>query len=292
MPMHSLENEVIRLQVSEHGAELQSIYHKEQQKEYLWQGDDTYWGRRSPVLFPIVGKLVSNTYYVKGREYHLSQHGFARDMNFELVEQTHDKLKFILKANEKTMMVYPYDFKLSISYKLDGSKVSVRYKVYNYSSELMYFSIGAHPAFNTNLSDRGIEDFYLDFGKDMTLVSKTLDKEVGLINSEERTIVENQSKLDLNYGLFKQDALIFEDVQRVALKNKENDHEIRMSFEQFPLLGVWTQMKEPNCPFVCIEPWFGLADHVGSPKELVDKAYIQSLYPDDKFVATWSIELV
>lgn len=288
--MHSLENEVLKIIVSEHGAELQSIYNKQNGREYLWQGDGAYWNRKSPILFPIVGKLANNTYYVKGRDYHLTQHGFARDMEFECVEHTKDKLRFILKANEKTMALYPYDFKLSVSYRLEQNKLIVKYKVYNNSSELMYFSVGAHPAFNTDLSENGIEDYYLDFYKDVTLKTKMIDQEVGLLSHDEKLIVDNASKLDLNYDLFAQDALIFEGVQKVALKNKVNDQEVVMDLTGFPLLGVWTSRKAPKCPFICLEPWYGVADRVGGPRELVDKDYIQSLLPDSKFRSVLSLE--
>lgn len=283
--MHFLENDQLKVIVSEHGAELQSIYHKKRDKEFLWQGDSTYWNRKSPVLFPIVGKLSQNTYYVKGREYHLSRHGFARDMEFELVEQSKDKLKFILKANEQTMAVYPYEFKLSISYRLVDNQIVVKYKVYNNSSQLMYFSLGAHPAFNTNLTENGIEDYYLDFMKKVTLKTKVMDPEVGLLTRDEELVVDNASTLDLRYDLFKYDTLIFEGIDRVKLKNRVNDEEILLEFPDFPLLGIWTSKLAPKCPFIAIEPWHGVADYVGEPRELVDKPYIQSLLPNHKFKA-------
>lgn len=289
--MHTLENDVLKIKVSEHGAELHSIYNKNVEKEYLWQGNPVYWERRSPILFPIVGKLANNSYFVKGREYHLTQHGFARDLDFKLIEKSDNKLKFLLKANEKTMLVYPYDFKLTVSYRLDGSKLSVKYKVYNNSSELMYFSLGAHPAFNTNLTENGIEDYYLDFGKEMNLKTKVFDNEVGLVSREEKIILENNNSLDLKYYMFKNDALIFEDINNVSLKNKVNEEEININCEGFPLLGVWTKITKDKCPFLSIEPWYGMADYVGQPKELRNKDYIQSVYPDDKFVAKYSIEI-
>lgn len=284
--MHTLENEVLKVLISEHGAELQSIYHKENEREYLWQGEESCWIRRSPILFPIVGKLANNTYYVKGRDYHLTRHGFARDLNFEVVEKRKNYVKFMLRANDKTMLIYPFDFKLTVSYRLEINKLTVKFKVYNNSSELMYFSLGAHPAFNTNLSEKGIEDYYLDFGESKTLNTKIIDKEVNLLTREEKVIIENKDKLDLSYSMFDNDALIFENINSVTLKNKINNQEVVMNCQSFPLMGIWTNAK---CPFICIEPWYGLADYTGSPKELRDKDYIQSVYPDDKFVAKYSL---
>jgi galactose mutarotase-like enzyme len=289
--MHIIENDVLKIEVSNHGAEVQSIFHKGHQKEYLWQGDSKYWARRSPILFPIVGRLANNTYYHKGRDYHLMQHGFARDLDFEVVEKRNDYIKFMLKANEKTMSVYPFEFKLTISYKLIDNKLSVKYKVYNNNCDLMYFSIGAHPALNTNLSENGIEDYYLEFDENKSIKTKLLDKEVSLVSKNEKLIVDNSDKLDLKYSLFNDDALILEGIKSVTLKNKLNKEQIKMTFESFPLLGIWTTLKVPKCPFICLEPWHGMADYVGGPREIVDKAYIESLYPDDKFCALYTIEI-
>lgn len=289
--MHTLENGVLKISISEHGAEVQSIYNKNSNKEYLWQGAKTYWSRRSPILFPIVGKLANNTYYVKGKDYHLTRHGFARDMNFEVVEKRDNYIKFKLKANEQTMLIYPYNFKLTVSYRLEENKLTTKFKVYNNSSELMYFSIGAHPAFNTNLSDKGIEDYYLDFEEVKTLKTKVIDTEVSLVTKEEAIVMENQDKLNLRYAMFENDALIFDNIDKVTLKNNINDEEIKLTCYNFPLMGLWTSKNDGKCPFICIEPWYGMADYAGGPREISDKAYIQSVFPDDKFVSKYTLEI-
>lgn len=280
--MHILENDVLKIVISKRGAEVQSIFNKKKEKEYLWQGDSKYWDRKFPILFPIVGKLASNTYYVKGRNYHLTRHGFARDMDFEIIEKSNHYVKFLLKANEETMYVYPYNFKLTVSYRLEGEKLTIKYKVYNYSSSLMYFSIGAIPVFNTNLSEAGIEDYYLDFTENKTLKAKVIDTEVGLVKKEERLIVDNKDRLDLQYSLFDDDLLIFENINQVTLRNKINDDSIKLTHD-FPLLGVWTSRKSPKCPFIALEPLHGMSDYVGIPQEISDKAYIQSVLPNGKF---------
>ncbi|HEY8365444.1 MAG TPA: aldose 1-epimerase family protein [Haloplasmataceae bacterium] len=289
--MHILENDVLKVVLSEHGAELQSIYNKVNQKEYLWQGDPTYWARRSPILFPIVGKLANNTYYHKGRDYHITKHGFARDMDFEVIERSQHYVKFMLKANEQSMLVYPFNFKLTVSYRLEMNKLTIKYKVYNNSDYLMYFSIGAHPAFNTNLSEKGIEDYYLDFEENKTLITKLIDKEVGLLSKEEKMILEKQSILPLSYDLFSLDTIILENINKVTLKNNINDEEIKISCFNFPILALWTSQKAKNCPFISIEPWYGLPDYVGIPQEISDKDYIQSVYPNDKFRTMYTIEI-
>ncbi len=289
--MHTLENAVLKVTISNHGAEVQSIYHKGNEKEYLWQGDENCWSRRSPILFPIVGKLANNTYFVKGSDYHLTRHGFARDMDFEIVEGRDDYVKFMLKANEQTMLIYPYNFKLTVSYRLEGHKLTTKFKVYNNSSGLMYFSIGGHPTFNTNLSEKGIEDYYIAFDEEKTLKTKVMDKEVNLLKKEDKVIMENQDQLNLRYALFDDDVLIFDNINSLTLKNHINDEEIKMQCYNFPLLGLWTSDKGAKCPYLSIEPLNGIPDYVGGPIEISDKPYIQSVYPDDKFVAKYTLEI-
>ena len=144
--MQILENEVLTIEVSGHGAELQSI--RKGSVEYLWQGDPTYWGRRSPVLFPIVGSVWEKRFRVDGQEYELGQHGFARDMDFSLVHHTGNEVRYRLESTDETMSKFPYPFVLEIAYRLDGNKLDVIWDVVNPSLKPIYFQIGAHPAFN------------------------------------------------------------------------------------------------------------------------------------------------
>ena len=144
--MQTLKNDVLAVRVAEHGAELQSI--KKGATEYLWQGDPAFWGRRSPVLFPIVGSVWEKRYRVDGVEYELGQHGFARDMEFELVAQTEAELRYRLQSTEGTLKKYPYQFILEIAYRLHGNSLDVVWEVTNPSNDKeLHFQIGAHPAF-------------------------------------------------------------------------------------------------------------------------------------------------
>ena len=142
-----LENDCLAIEVSTFGAELQSIRDKATGFEYLWYGDKTYWGRRSPVLFPIVGKVWEGRMRYQGAEYLLSQHGFARDMEFELVSETETEVRYRLVSTEETLKKYPYQFVLEIAYRLHDNKVDVIWEVTNPSDKDICFQIGAHPAF-------------------------------------------------------------------------------------------------------------------------------------------------
>ena len=122
--MQTLSNEVLTVNVSEQGAELQNII--KNGIEYLWQGDPAFWARRSPVLFPIVGSVWEGKYRVEGKEYALGQHGFARDMKFDLVEASQTEVRYRLVSSEETLKKYPYPFVLEIAYKLYDNKIDVK----------------------------------------------------------------------------------------------------------------------------------------------------------------------
>ena len=161
---YQIKNDVIKVQINSFGAELNSLQKIDEDIEYIWQGDSKYWARHSPILFPIVGRLKEDGYFYKNQKYSMSQHGFARDYEFEMIEKKDDFVEFRLIADEKSLEKYPFLFELSISYKLENSKLIISYKVKNSSDEKIYFSIGAHPAFNWPLQENEKkEDYFLEF---------------------------------------------------------------------------------------------------------------------------------
>lgn len=286
-----LENEQIIVEMKEQGAELTSIYHKGNQLEYLWNADPAFWGRHAPVLFPTVGKLINDTYYVSSKAYHLGQHGFARDRRFEVIEQTATSILFCLEADDKSKAIYPYAFALRIRYQLEENRVKVSYEVENTDNERIYFSIGAHPAFNVPLaSGENFEDYYLDFKVDEPL--ETLALEGAYRSGKVNKLVQKSAReLPLTYELFKKDALIFEGLiaNEISIRSRVSDHFVTVDFPDFPFVGVWTP--KPGAPFLCIEPWFGVADSVGDSVEIRDKAGIEHLDPEAIFGAEYTISI-
>ncbi|HDI4497299.1 TPA: aldose 1-epimerase family protein [Listeria monocytogenes] len=278
--MIKLENEVLLVEMKTAGAELTRIFHKDTGLEYLWNADSKFWGRHSPVLFPTVGRLVEDTYLVDGKPYHLGQHGFARDRDFQVIEQTEKSVRFELDADEDSLAVYPYKFKLSIIYTIEKNTVAVSYEVENTDNKRIYFSIGAHPAFNLPLTDgTTFEDYYLDFGTEENL--ETLCLEGPYRSGEIKKVVDKPAQyLPLSYDLFKNDALIFEALKQkeMTIKSDKTPHFVKVSFPEFPFVGVWTA--KPGTPFLCIEPWYGIADGAGESVELRDKAGIEHLEPE------------
>ncbi|HFK0654788.1 TPA: aldose 1-epimerase family protein [Listeria monocytogenes] len=287
--MIKLENEVLLVEMKTAGAELTRIFHKDTGLEYLWNADSKFWGRHSPVLFPTVGRLVEDTYLVDGKPYHLGQHGFARDRDFQVVEQTEKSVRFELDADEDSLAVYPYKFKLSIIYTIEKNTVAVSYEVENTDNKRIYFSIGAHPAFNLPLIDGAtFEDYYLDFGTEENL--ETLCLEGPYRSGEIKKVVDEAARyLPLNYDLFKNDALIFEALKQkeMTIKSDKTPHFVKVSFPEFPFVGVWTA--KAGTPFLCIEPWYGIADGAGKSVELRDKAGIEHLEPEAVFASEYEI---
>ncbi|EAD3309580.1 aldose 1-epimerase family protein [Listeria monocytogenes] len=287
--MIKLENEVLLVEMKTAGAELTRIFHKDTGLEYLWNADSKFWGRHSPVLFPTVGRLVDDTYLVDGKQYHLGQHGFARDRDFQVIEQTENMVRFELDADEDSLAIYPYKFKLSIIYTIEKNTVAVSYEVENTDNKRIYFSIGAHPAFHLPLTDgTTFEDYYLDFVTEENL--ETLCLEGPYRSGEIKKIIDEPARyLPLSYDLFKNDALIFEALKQkeMTIKSDKTPHFVKVSFPEFPFVGVWTA--KPGTPFLCIEPWYGIADGAGESVELRDKAGIEHLEPEAVFASEYEI---
>ncbi|MFW3412348.1 aldose 1-epimerase family protein [Aliarcobacter butzleri] len=280
---YEIKNSFIKAQIKSFGAELNSLKKCDENFEYIWQANSKYWARYSPVLFPIVGRLKEDSYFYKNKKYSLSQHGFARDKEFEVVQNEANFIEFRLKSDEKSLEFYPFFFELDIGYKLDKNSLIVSYKVKNKSDEKMYFSIGAHPAFNTQVGD------FLEFENIKTTKRYFLD-EKGLIYKNEDLNLEN-SKLCLDKDLFKDDALVFNDsnIKQITLKNIENKSKVKVKFDNFPYLGIWS--KPNDASFVCIEPWFGVADEENANQKIEDKKGILSLEKEEEFFCFYTIEV-
>ena len=290
--MHSLENQLLCIKIHDKGAELHSIYEKKEKLEYLWQGDEKFWPRHAPVLFPIVGKVNGNVYKVCGMEYSLPQHGLARDLDFKLIEEDSHSLLFELAYSEETLKVYPYKFKFRIGYQLTENTLKIKYRVINQDDRDIYFSLGAHPGFNCPLySEEKFEDYYLEFEENESVHTMCLN-EKGYFKRETKSLLNNEKKIALNYDLFKDDALVFKNLksQSICLKGSKNSKGLEVNFKGFPFLGIWT--KNSGAPFVCIEPWYGHADFEDFNGEFKDKSGIVKLEKGKDFNAEMSISIL
>lgn len=290
--MITLENQYLVVTVSEKGAELTSVKNKENQIEYLWQGDPSFWKRQAPVLFPFVGRLKNDQYEYNHKTYHMSQHGFARDYTFNVTHQSESEVALELTANEATKENYPFDFRLTLTYSLEKQTVRVAYQVENLNhQEKMYFSIGGHPGFNIPLTNEtSFEDYYLSF---LPKRSRTVIPLKGsYLDLENRTLGQTNTDIALRRALFDQDALIYETKNKntFSIRSDKTPHGIAVSFENFPYVGIWSPAKQ-DAPLVCIEPWFGIADATDASGKLEEKMGIQLLEPNGQFNCHYDITI-
>jgi galactose mutarotase-like enzyme len=287
--LYTLENELCRIAVDTHGAELHSFVRKDLNGlEYIWPAEAAHWNRHAPVLFPIVGRLPQDTYQYRGQDYRLTQHGFARDQEFRLLHQGPAELTFELRDTEATRRHYPFAFALRISYRLAGPTLTIGWEVENPGADELLFSIGAHPAFRCPLlPEETFEDYEFVFDQPVTLQRHLLDG--GLLTGHTAPVLEQQTTLPLSYALFAQDALVFKhfDFTHLTLRSRRSGRAVRVRFDGFPYLGLWT--KGPGAPFVCIEPWHGIASATTGSRELADKEGILHLRPGQQFSTSHSI---
>ncbi|MEI6866316.1 aldose 1-epimerase family protein [Flavicella sp.] len=290
--MHSIQNKNIKIAIKNIGAELSSIVSLKNNKEYLWRGDSEYWGGQAPILFPFVGRLKDDVFIANGKEYSHKKHGFFRKSNaVKLIEKTDTKLTFSITHSKETLKVYPYEFEFKTSYELIGNTVSIRHYIENLGTGCMYFSLGEHPAFNCSLNElnKSYEDCSLIFEKTENDVTWNINKE-GLLDNTTTEILNNTNVIHLNQKSFEKDALVFKKLKsnKITLANKQEGILITVTFKDFPYLGIWSK---PNAPFVCIEPWLGIADSQDSSQEIKKKEAIINLASKESFSATYSIEI-
>ena len=283
-----LMNEYLTIEVKSLGAELTSIISNSDNTEYLWQANKEYWGRSSPVLFPIIGQLGDGLYRYNEKSYNLTQHGFARDMEYQVIDATCENITYITHSNESTLINYPFEFELQIDYKLKHNAVVVEYRVRNTGNDMMYFSIGAHPAFNWPIqSTEKQEDYYLEFECDENISTLSLEK--GLISENTLPFLKNERVVELSPEIFRKDAFILKGLKssKLSMKSKASNKAVVVEFEGFPYLGIWS--KPEGAPFLCIEPWYGIADYANAEGDITQKEGILSLEPSCEFYSKFRI---
>lgn len=285
----TLKNDLLTIEIDSFGAELQSITANRSHYEYLWHGDKTYWGRRSPVLFPIVGSVWNGRYKMDGKEYSLGQHGFARDREFELLSDCpEDEAWFVLESDKDTLALYPRSFRLEIGYRLQGERLTVMWRVKNTGDKAMPFQIGAHPAFNYpefNAADP--VHAYLFFDSKTIVTQRIAEK--GCVGGEsEEVILDEEGMLPVTASTYEHNALILADpkVRRVSMLDKNRRPYLSLLFNA-PLVGLWSP--SASAPFMCIEPWWGRCDRAGFEGEFSDREYVNILEPGEVFAVSYMI---
>ena len=287
----TIHNEFLTLTVDTHGAEAVSLKNAAGQ-EMLWQADPAVWKRHAPILFPWTGKLPGGTFEAKGKTYKGGQHGFARDMEFICTEETGTSVTHLLEATDTTKRAWPYDFQLYITHTLNGRDLTVSWKVINKDSETMYFTIGAHPAFNVPvLSDTVQSQYHLTFSGQKELTYCLLDAKLGTALPEQpHTLSLENGTCLIDEHMFDKDALIFDNGQitKAGITLPDGTPYVEISCEGFPNFGIWSAI---GAPFVCLEPWMGRCDNTGYEGELSEKPNINALKPAEVFDKSYMISI-
>lgn len=261
-----------------------------QGEESVDENGKVYWKRHAPILFPIVGKLKKNKTIINGKEYEMSQHGFARDLEFEPITKLENYHSYVLKSDQYTKTKYPYEFSLYITYRLEENKLTTIYKVINENNEYMPFGIGGHPAFKIDLQDLLNEEYYLEFEEKENKIHflYLID---GLIGRQyAKNILKDDKIIQITKNSFDNDAIIMKGINsnKISLKQKSgNKTLLTMGFTGFPYLAVWAK---PKSPFICIEPWMTTADTIMSNGIFVEKPDTIILAPKSEFECRYTVE--
>ena len=280
--IYNIENKDFSLAVKEMGAELNSFKSKKTGFEFIWGGNTDIWYGQSPILFPIIGRLLDDKYRLNDKEYTMPKHGIVRKKPFKLIDKTENSLKFIQSDDEESLKEYPYHFDLIVEFKITDNGLSVTHTVVNKNDCIMYYSFGAHPAFNCEIGD------YLEFSENEELLTERIDHDSILIEEKFPVNIDG-NKLTITENLFDDDALILSGYKSQAISLKSNKHNrvVKFNFDS-PLLGIWAK---PGAPYVCIEPWWGVNDNYDKKDDLSQKRGIMALNPNEEKSFNWNIEI-
>lgn len=288
--MEQIKNSQITVEIADHGAELVSMKDAHG-KEYLWQADPKYWGRHSPILFPIVGSLWNGVYHVGGKDYPLSRHGFARDMDFHLIAKGDEQVVFALYDSAETLKKYPFHFNLAVSYRLKDNRLHVVWHVENTDDKIIWFQVGGHPAFNVPDMKQG-ESLYGRLRFDNAEPIRRFLAEQGCLDRARHEEVKTDKGVwAFDTHSFDSDALIFDhsQIRKIELLDAEGKAAVTVQTKA-PALGIWSPGGK-DAPFICIEPWYGVTDVEGFDGELRDKYLVNQLLPGSSFMSEYVITI-
>lgn len=279
--IHSIENEHLRLSVKSFGCEITSIKSKNTEYEFMWQGNPQIWSGQAPILFPIIGRLIDDKYIFDGKEYTMEKHGFARRNEWEFITGDKNSMTFRLTDNENTRTMYPFSFELRVTFTLNENTLKVKHEVENKTDGTMYFSLGAHPAFNCEIGDK------LTFSKNEELKTEKIDLVRSLRLPGKFSFPQDNGTITITKDIFNEDALILSSFESdsLTLHSDNNSRKIKFTFGNAPYLGIWAK---PGASYVCIEPWYGVNDSLEKKDDFSKKDAINALGKNETFVFEWT----
>lgn len=280
----TIQNDILKVTIALKGAQIRNL--TDGSKEYIWQADEKIWGNSAPVLFPICGRLNNNYYLYDGRRYDMEIHGFARKSTFAVEYEDIEGVTLLLVSNEGTRRVYPFKFEFRVVFKLHGQSLHVTYSVKNTGDGSMYFSFGGHEGY---ACPQGVEEYTLSFPEDTVLTRYMLRN--GFLYGDTEDIRLQNHCLPLRYSEFEKCTYLFQNLksQSVILSEKNGDRSIKVDFEGFPALALWTLQDRK---YLCIEPWCGISEQENAESRLEEKQGMNCLGSGETFSRTHTITIL
>jgi galactose mutarotase-like enzyme len=291
--IYTIENEQLKVEISDKGAEIMSIVGKKTGHEYLWQGDKTYWGGRATVLFPICGRLTDGKYTYGGKTYEMILHGFSKLSTHKVIAQTKESITFELCADEESKAIYPFDFIFRMTYTLEGASLKNLFTVINEKEEDLPFSVGGHPGFNVPfIEGEQFEDYYLEFENAVPCERLVMSPTCYYTGANEPFPLKDGKIIELRHELFANDAIFLTGTDRtVSLKSKKNDRAVTVNFsDKMVNLGLW-QKPNTDAPYVCIEPWHGVPAYDGKVDDFATKNLFTHLKKGETYTNEFTITI-
>lgn len=283
----SIASEWLSAEISPHGAELQ-VLRDAAGRDLLSDGDPAFWTGRAPLLFPIIGRLNGDAYRLDGRTYPMPKHGFARRSLFKVQSAAAESVAFTLEPNPEARAAYPFEFELAVTFAISGAALSVRAVVSNRGEAPMPASFGFHPALRWPLPYGAQRDEHrIVFAGSEPAPIRRIASDLLLPESFPTPV--SGDRLHLRDDLFIDDVIIFDQLGHRSLRyGADGGPQLRFDFPAMPVLGVWTK---PGAPFVCIEPWQGIADPAGFAGDIFEKPGIVKIAAGDSRTFAMTITL-
>lgn len=289
--LYEIHNDSLKVTMDTMGAELKSIISADG-TEYLWQGDSAYWNGQAPNLFPYIARMTEGKYTFAGNTYEMGIHGFAKMTDFQVEEQSDEQIVFVMEESESTLAQYPFSFKFSVIYALQGSKLMIDYKVENKGTSAMYFGVGGHPGFNVPLEDGvSFEDYYLEFAAKSEAKRIEFSADCFVTGNRPAFEMVDGVKIPMKHDMFDEDAIVLTDVCReVTLKSDKSNKSVHVTYPDMKFIGFW-HMPKTDAPYVCIEPWSTLPSRKGVVEELDKQPDIIELEGKGSYCNSWCVEI-
>ena len=287
-----IENEYLKVTVTTWGAQVKSVVRKCDGVEHMWQADKSVWGYHAPILFPHCGKLVDGKLEAKGKVYESSQHGFARGMEHDFVDQTKDTIVLELCSCPETLARFPYEFRLVSTFTLEGDTLHHTLTVENLDGEEMPFGIGYHPAFTVPFDDKHVAtDYELRFSEEESPICIN-NLPYGLMHGNIYLMPANIKSIPINEHIFANDSHCMVNLksETLGIYEKGTGRGVVCNIAQFPYTLIWSKPGMPK--FVCIEPWQSLPSPEGGSIKWEEKAAAAVLQPGEAYSTTLSTSFV